>query len=169
MNEVVKIFKQFDEAHLPVYGTDWAACFDLKASFKNGDVVNYFDQNNKQCTEVVQGGNLTLRPSCRMLVPTGLIFDLNEDQSLRIHPRSGLALKNGVTLINCEGVVDSDYINPTYITLCNFSDEPFIITDGMRLAQGEIVSNRPVSFSLIDSAPVAKTNRQGGFGSTGVK
>lgn len=169
----LKIYKLWEEAHLPEYGSELAACFDLKASFRPGDHVTFYGaSNNKQMKRVKDGGStmvwITLYPGQRMLVPTGLVFDLSLTQSLRIHPRSGLALKEGIIVANCEGVVDADYVQQTYVMLSNISDIPFDIVDGMRIAQGEIVRNIRVNLLEIDYEPEKKSDRTGGFGSTGV-
>ena len=168
--EILRIWKLWEEAHLPEYGSEWAACFDLKASLRSHDKVGVWGViNGKSQRKVDETNAVNLYHDERMLVPTGLVFDLNEDQSLRIHPRSGIALKNGVTVFNCEGVVDADYVQQTYVMLCNNSGEVFRISDGMRIAQGEIVKNNQVVFELSDREPEPKTNRVGGFGSTGKK
>ena len=101
-------------------------------------------------------------------MPTGLVFDLDPNTSLRIHPRSGLALKNGIIVANCEGVVDADYVQQTYVMLYNISGAPFIVTDGDRIAQGEVVPLNQTPIVLADREPGNKTSRSGGFGSTGV-
>lgn len=161
------VWKLWDEAHLPEYGTEWAACFDLKASLRDGDEVKVFDGRNKDHKITVADKKVTIFPYERMLVPTGLIFDLDEGYSLRIHPRSGLSLKNGIVLANCEGVVDADYVNQSYVMLHNVSKEPFDISDGMRISQGEVVEVNQSRFVLSDSEPEKKSSRSGGFGSTG--
>ena len=177
-NDNLRIYKLFPEAHLPVYGSKWAACFDLCASIPEGNVISVQTTHNTKVKRTMQdvrlngkpdGRGITIYSGERCLVPTGLVFDLDESQSLRIHPRSGLSWKNGITVANCEGIVDADYVDETFVMLHNISNEPFAIKDGMRIAQGEIVKNKAqISFSLVDKAPVAKTNRNGGFGSTGV-
>lgn len=161
------VWKLWDEAHLPEYGTEWAACFDLKASLRDGDEVKVFDGRNKDHLIPVNGGTVTIYPFERMLVPTGLIFDIDEGYSLRIHPRSGLSFKNGIILANCEGVVDADYVHQSYVMLHNVSKEPFDIHDGMRIAQGEVVEVNQSRFVLSDREPEKKSSRKGGFGSTG--
>lgn len=166
------VYKLFPEAHMPVYGTDWSACFDMKASIRPDDVVSVHRKDNSKRKVKIDpnnGNGITLYSGERILVPTGLVFDLNEDQSLRIHPRSGLAWKHGITVANCEGVVDADYVQQTYVMLMNASNEPFLICDGDRVAQGEIVENNKVWFIETNIEPVDKTDRNGGFGSTGVQ
>ena len=166
------VYKLFPEAHMPVYGTDWSACFDMKASIRPDDVVSVYRKDNSKRKAKIDpnnGNGITLYSGERILVPTGLVFDLDEDQSLRIHPRSGLAWKYGITVANCEGVVDADYVQQTYVMLMNASNEPFLISDGDRIAQGEIVENSKVWFIETNIEPADKTDRNGGFGSTGVQ
>ena len=96
----LKIYKLFDEAHLPIYGTEWSACFDLCASIREQDEVTVVGASNITTTRTLTSGFIPLYRGERCLVPTGLIFDLDEDQSLRIHPRSGLAWKQGISIAN---------------------------------------------------------------------
>ena len=129
----VKVYKVFPEAHMPELGTEWAACFDLKASMREGDEVMVINVNNKRRPAAYVNGKLFVYSGERVLIPTGLIFDLEDTQSMRIHPRSGLALKKGITLANCEGVVDADYVNQTYVMLHNMSDEVFTVVTVIEL------------------------------------
>jgi len=162
------VWKLWDEAHLPEYGSEWAACFDLKASLRPEDTVKVYSESNNKEERSVTGNYVYLYSGERMLVPTGLVFDLPSKDSLRIHPRSGLSLKNGIVIANCEGVVDPDYIQQTFVMLYNISNNPFKITDGDRVAQGEVVPMNRTPIVLADSEPEKKTSRDGGFGSTGV-
>mgnify|MGYP001626627783 FL=1 len=77
-------------------------------------------------------------------------------------------MKNGIVVANCEGIVDPDYVNQTFVMLHNISHEPFHIRDGDRIAQGEVVPMEQVTFEVVDEEPGLKTDRSGGFGSTGV-
>jgi len=163
----VKIFKLFPEAHLPVLGTEFSACFDLKASLLGSTDVKLFNDRNEKHSRKIIGDYVTLYAGDRMLVPTGLIFDLEPTTSMRIHPRSGLSLKSGINIANCEGVVDADYVEQTYVMLQNISNVPFEIEDGMRIAQAEIVPVAEPFFIIQDVRPEQKTSRIGGFGSTG--
>jgi dUTP pyrophosphatase len=168
----LKIFKLFPEAHMPIYGTEWSACFDLKASIRPTDTLTVYRDSNEKRKSVIDpnnGNGYVLYSGERVLVPTGLVFDLTEAQSLRIHPRSGLAWKSGITVANCEGVVDADYVQQTYVMLQNISDQPFVIRDGDRIAQAEIVRNNRVWFVETTIEPKEKTDRTGGLGSTGVQ
>lgn len=167
------VWKLWEDAHMPEYGSEWAACFDLKASMRFGDELTvYREDNSKIKRKVNETGidpaNVVVYSGDRVLVPTGLIFDLDEGYSMRIHPRSGLSLKHGITVANCEGVVDADYVNQTFVMIHNTSSEPFRITDGMRIAQAEIAPVVAVNLVESDREPEEKTSRKGGFGSTGL-
>lgn len=162
------VWKLWDEAHLPEYGSKWAACFDLKASLRNEDTVSVFGANNNKTKRKIENQTFTLYGQERALVPTGLVFDLFESTVLRIHPRSGLSLKNGIVVANCEGIVDADYVQQTYIMLYNISDVPFVVNDGMRIAQAEVTPTVQPKILMADQEPEEKTDRSGGFGSTGV-
>lgn len=170
----IRIFKLFSEAHLPEFGSEWAACFDLKASLRIGDGITLYDEDNTKLQYTLMEEDeypeaILLGPKERVLVPTGLIFDLRSDQSVRIHPRSGIALKQGITVMNCEGVVDADYVQQTFVMIWNTSNCAIVIKDGDRIAQAEVVNNpTQPTFEVIGVAPVTKTDRVGGFGSTGV-
>lgn len=163
----VQVYKCREGAELPTYGSEYAACFDLQACYKKYDEIAYYGESNQKAKIVVRDTPLTLYPKQRMLVPTGLIFDLKPFQSLRIHPRSGLSLKNGIIVANCEGVVDADYTHETFVMLTNISSVAFVIEPGMRIAQGEIVNVQRSYFQEIKEKPEPKTSRVGGFGSTG--
>ena len=165
----LKIYKLFDEAHLPIYGTEWSACFDLCASIREQDEVIVMGASNLSTKRKLTSGFVPLYSGERCLIPTGLIFDLDENQSLRIHPRSGLAWKQGVTIGNCEGIVDADYVEQSYVMLANISRNPVEIRDGMRIAQAEVVEvPKKLKFKVVANRPTQKTDRSGGFGSTGV-
>jgi dUTP pyrophosphatase len=168
-SNTLKVHKCRPNAKLPSYGTSTAACFDLQACYKKYDEIAYYTRGNQKSKLVVRDSNLILYPGQRMLVPTGLIFDLAPNQSVRIHPRSGLALKNGIVVVNCEGVVDSDYVHETFVMLQNISDIDFEIAPGMRIAQAEVVTVNQCKFVEVSEAPGKKTDREGGFGSTGTK
>ena len=110
---------------------------------------------------------LSIAPADRVLVPTGLVFDIPEGYSVRLHPRSSISLKRGLTLTNGEGIIDSDYYHETFIMFTNTSADEVRITHGERIAQGELI--KTLDYSLEESIiiPEQKTNRVGGFGSTG--
>ena len=132
---------------LPAYGTAGSAGMDLRAALEEG-------------TEIV------LSPGERALVPTGLIFELPEGYEAQIRPRSGLALKNGVTCLNTPGTIDSDYRGEIKVLLINLGQEPFTITRGMRIAQ-TVISPAP-QIAIVETTTLSETIRgTKGFGSTG--
>jgi dUTP pyrophosphatase len=88
-------------------------------------------------------------------------------RSIRLHPRSGVALKYGLILANCEGVIDEDYVNETQLIVLNTSDEIMKVYHGDRIAQGELVRYEQFDIEEIWQQPTQKSNRVGGFGSTG--
>jgi dUTP pyrophosphatase len=110
--------------------------------------------------------DLIIKPGERQLVPTGLAIALPEGYEAQIRPRSGLALRNGVTILNTPGTIDSDYRGEVKVILVNFSNCNFIIQRGMRIAQMVIAPVLQVSLMDVDVLP--ETNRgDDGFGSTG--
>jgi dUTP pyrophosphatase len=164
--EEVKIYKLSDEAILPIYGTSGSACFDLYACL-DCEEVKVFDKTNAAVNGTVFNRRFNIRPGDRALIPTGLVFDLAPTQNLRVHPRSSIAIKFGLTLANAEGIIDSDYVHQTYISLFNISDVDVEISHGDRIAQGEIVKTNRVNLVESYVEPSQKTDRVGGVGSTG--
>ncbi len=132
---------------LPAYQSAHAAGLDLVAA-------------------VPEDGTITLHPSCRVLVPTGLVFALPQGFEAQVRPRSGLALKHGITVLNAPGTIDADYRGEVKVLLINLGSEPFLIQRGDRIAQAVIA---PVTHMEIVGAEVLDdTGRgEGGFGSTG--
>ncbi len=133
---------------LPTYESPQAAGVDLRAALGKGEV-------------------LTLNPSVRLLVPTGLAMELPPHFEAQIRPRSGLAIKHGVTVLNAPGTIDADYRGEIKVILINHGEDVFIIERGMRIAQMVIAPVLQAHFITVDE--VSKTQRgEGGFGSTGV-
>lgn len=166
---MLNVFKCSPEAILPAYSTQSSACFDLHACLPSGVQVKRRGlTNTEHQLSVSDDGTILVKPGDRVLVPTGLIFDIPENCSVRIHPRSGLAYKNGIALSNCEGVIDEDYIDPVFISVINVSGQTFTIKHGDRIAQAELVTDARSPIYERTTPPGKKTNRTGGFGSTGV-
>ena len=132
---------------LPTYETEGSAGVDLRA----------------QLQEPVM-----LKPLQRALIPTGLFVELPDGYEAQVRPRSGLALKNGVTVLNSPGTIDSDYRGEIKIILINLSNETTIINTGERIAQLIISKYEKVSFKEVDELNETKRG-EGGFGHTGVK
>ena len=164
----LKLYRQYDDVCFPEYATDKSACFDIRAYLRDSSIVKVFSPDSSDPKdECTVGDRLYLESRYRALVPTGLIFDIPQGYSIRIHPRSGLALKEGLTLINCEGVIDEDYVEPAFITIYNTTNRTQIIRNGERLCQAELVKVHRAEFEEIDEPPEQKTDLDGGFGSTG--
>ena len=129
----------------PSYATAQSAGMDLKANLKEPVV---------------------LQPLQRMLVPTGLYIALPEGYEAQVRPRSGLAIKHGITVLNTPGTVDADYRGEVCVILVNLSQEPFEIVPGERIAQMVIASHEQVEWEEVEI--LNETRRgAGGFGSTG--
>jgi dUTP pyrophosphatase len=130
---------------LPAYETAGAAGMDLRASLSE---------------------SLTLRPLERALVPTGLYIELPLGYEAQVRPRSGLAAKKGVTVLNSPGTVDADYRGEIKVILVNLSSETFVVEDGERIAQLVVAKHERVEW--LQTEELEETRRgAGGFGSTG--
>ncbi len=117
---------------------------------------------------IPEGEKLTLKVGARLLVPTGFAMALPHGFEAQVRPRSGLAWKNGVTVLNSPGTIDADYRGEVKVILINHGTEDFIVTRGMRIAQMVIAAVTRTSWDIRDS--LDETARgAGGFGSTGVK
>lgn len=131
---------------LPSYETENSAGMDLRANLPEGDVV--------------------IEPNERKLIPTGLYMALPEGFEGQVRPRSGLALKHGVTVLNAPGTVDADYRGEVGVILINLGSEDFTVKDGDRIAQMVIAKHE--QFQLVETDSLDETERgTGGFGHTG--
>ena len=140
----VKILRE--GAILPKYQTDHSAGLDLCACI-DGDIV--------------------LMPGERVLVPTGISIELPDGYEAQIRPRSGLAVNYGITVLNSPGTIDPDYRGEVKVILINLGREPFVIKNGMRIAQMVISKFEKVEVEVVDELSHTKRG-EGGFGSTGV-
>lgn len=132
---------------LPVYATPQSAGMDLRANIE---------------------APITLRPMERRLIPTGLHIALPEGYEAQVRPRSGLALKHGLTVLNSPGTIDADYRGEVGVLLINLSQEDFVINDGERIAQMVIARHEQADFVVVTE--LDQTERgEGGYGHTGVK
>lgn len=132
---------------LPEYATPQSAGMDLRANIDSP---------------------ITLKPMARQLVPTGLYIALPAGFEAQIRPRSGLALKHGITVLNTPGTIDADYRGELMVLLVNFSDTDFVINDGERIAQMVIARHEQGTFEPVEI--LDETERgAGGYGHTGVK
>lgn len=144
----VKIFNKSHHPN-PEYATSGSAGFDLRANISEP---------------------VTLSPLERKLIPTGLFFEIPEGYEGQIRPRSGLSLKKGITVLNSPGTLDSDYRLEAGVILINLSNQEANIEPGERIAQMIISKHEKAEFEILhDLETFSKTNRSGGFGSTGTK
>ncbi|MBQ9230293.1 MAG: dUTP diphosphatase [Prevotella sp.] len=132
---------------LPVYATPQSAGMDLRANIAEP---------------------IILHPMERRLIPTGLHIALPEGYEAQVRPRSGLALKHGLTVLNSPGTIDADYRGEIGVLLINLSQEDFVINDGERIAQMVIARHEQADFVVVEE--LDQTERgEGGYGHTGVK
>ena len=111
---------------------------------------------------------VTLKPLQRALIPTGLFIELPEGHEAQIRPRSGLAYKHGISIVNSPGTIDADYRGEIKVLLVNLSDEEFIVEDGERIAQMVVARYERIAWRAAES--LTDTERgAGGYGSTGTK
>jgi len=171
----LKFYRTTESAILPTFATKQSACFDLYANLVNGEEVQYYQAIATKVLPRKVSFDINTNRSFipinneeRMLIPLGLIADIPEGFSVRLHSRSGLAFKQGVYLTNCEGIIDSDYVDPMFAMITNMSNVPVKIYDGDRICQGELVRCEKYTLDESDEAPTQKTDRECGFGSTGV-
>ena len=163
----LKLFRTHPLVKLPAKQTSQSACFDLSFQGHNNNTYEGYTVTNKPFKRPMNN-QIVIQPGDRVAVPTGLIMDIPEGYSVRLHARSGMSLKQGLILANGEGVVDSDYVQEVMVLVHNISTNQIVIKSGDRIAQAELVED--VKYSIVESAsrPGVKTNRTGGMGSTGV-
>ncbi len=149
------------EMPTPKPATRYAACIDICADLSRG-------------AEFKVGGDwftdsdcLTIDPGERAMIKTGLAMACGPYEEIQVRPRSGLAWKHGVTAHF--GTIDSDYRGEVCVSLLNTSSEPFTINHGDRIAQICVKNVEPTVITIVDELPDYDSNRDGGFGSTGVK
>lgn len=129
----------------PAYATEGAAGMDVRANLSS---------------------SIELKPLERQLIPTGLYVELPNGYEMQVRPRSGLAFKHGITVLNSPGTIDADYRGEIGVILVNLSNEPFTINDGERIAQLVVAKHEKVEFTTV--AELSSSDRgEGGFGSTG--
>ena len=168
MTNKLKFFKTHPYVLTPAFLTGQSACFDVSFSSAGKQRYSGYNKQNKSFDRPMTNGNIAVMSGDRILVPTGLILDIPTGFSVRVHPRSGLSLKQGLVLANCEGVIDSDYIQELFILIHNTSENGITISNGDRIAQGELVEKLEYTLEATMDKPGQKTDRVGGMGSTGV-
>lgn len=132
---------------LPAYATEQSAGMDLRANIDSP---------------------ITLRPLERRLIPTGLHIALPVGYEAQVRPRSGLALKKGITVLNSPGTIDADYRGEIMVLLINLSNDDFVVNDGERIAQMVIAAHEQGQFETVTELDTTERG-EGGYGHTGVK
>ncbi len=146
INTTVRIINKGRQP-LPAYATDHSAGMDLRANLDEA---------------------VLLQPGQRALIPTGLYIELPDGTEAQIRPRSGLAFKHGITVLNSPGTIDADYRGEVGVLLINHGHEPFEVKDGERIAQ--MVVSRYLRIELEEVPDLRATSRgEGGFGHTGTR
>ena len=144
----MKVRVAHDSIDLPEYETNSSAGMDLRAYLPDGSI--------------------SLDPKQRTLIGTGLFFEIPQGFEVQIRPRSGLALKHGVTVLNSPGTIDADYRGEIKVILINHGEGPFLIEHEMRIAQMVVSKYQQVQFKLVKELTSSERG-SGGFGSTGTK
>ena len=148
MNQLIQVSLLIAEgAEAPIYASAEAAGADVRAHLSEEIILN---------------------PGQTVLVPTGLKFGIPQGYEIQVRPRSGLAFKNGITVLNTPGTIDSDYRGELKVLLINHSQTPFTITHGMRIAQIVIAPVYRAEF-VIQEVLETTARGEGGFGHTGIK
>lgn len=142
----VKVVNKSGNA-LPEYATLSSAGMDVRASLDSA---------------------VTLAPLQRAMIPTGLFLEIPAGYEVQVRPRSGLAAKKGITVLNSPGTVDSDYRGEVNVILVNLSDTPFVVEPGERIAQLVLARHEHVEWEEVEELAVSERG-EGGFGSTGTK
>lgn len=163
----LKVWKTHPSNQIPKKQTDGSACFDLQFQGHGKKEYKGFTRNNKPFTRPLNN-MIIIQPGDRVMVPTGLILDIPNGYSVRVHARSGLSLKQGLVLANAEGVIDSDYVEELMVLMWNISDNGIQINTGDRVAQAELIKDEEYSITETAARPGVKSSRIGGMGSTGV-
>lgn len=145
MSEIIVKIINKSANPLPEYATTGSAGMDIRASLEE---------------------NLVLKPMERYLVPTGLFIELPDGYEAQVRPRSGLAIKQGLTCLNSPGTIDADYRGEIKVILINLSGEEQVIKSGDRIAQMVISPVRQIQWEPVDSISITARN-EGGFGHTG--
>lgn len=143
---IARVRAGFDDLPLPAYATDGAAGMDLRAAVDEPVV---------------------LAPGTRAIIPTGIAMALPTGFECQVRPRSGLAARHGITMLNSPGTIDEDYRGEVMVIVANLGSDPFTIERGMRIAQAVVARYERVTW---DEVPTLATSERGdgGFGSTGV-
>jgi len=166
-NTMPKLYleKTRTDAIVPAKATDDAACYDIHADLMGRKIKSYLSGSVIFGDPTIKNGILKLTPGERALVPTGWKMCCDPGWKIEIAPRSGNAIKKGLSLINCIGIIDSDYRDEVMLLIVNHSDWPVEVNHGERIAQLSLEKVNDIEM-LIGLLPDTDSNRDGGMGST---
>ena len=148
MDIQIEILEHGKELEIPCHATEDSAGLDLRAAINE---------------------NIILKPGQRALIPAGFLMAVPKGYNAEIRPRSGLAFKHGITVLNSPGTLDSDYRGEIKILLINLGENDFVVERGMRIAQMVIQKYEKATLIATDSLDLNTSRSSGGYGSTGVK
>lgn len=157
--EIVKETKN----ELPNYATPQSAGCDIRAELSKINQDFFVDTSINQVNNGIID-SIVIMPGGRCLIPTGIKVSIPDGYEIQIRPRSGLALKKGISLVNCVGTVDSDYRDEIGIIIINHGKEKFIIEQGERIGQLILNEVKQINWKVVDT--LDETDRKGGFGHT---
>lgn len=167
------VFKLDPAAQIPEHSTDAAACQDIRAQFGVETKIRAFSSANREYqissrTHADGRCSILIPPGSRVQMPTGLALDIPDGHKVSVFARSGLSLKEGLSLANGVAVIDSDYVGEVFVLLQNNADTRVEVFSGDRVAQIELVPVQRWSNVELATKPAKKGNRTGGLGSTKV-
>lgn len=169
---MLKLNRLTDTAIEPTYATEGSAAFDLSADFINREVYVYFEENCQEVKAFYGFSNpanpvLILEPGERAIIPSGWFFEIEPGWQLDVTPRSGNASRNGITITNSPGIIDSDYTGETFIIVQNSGHDDFVINHGDRIAQAQMKPVYRAPCIKTREGKVRTSGDAGGLGSTG--
>ena len=167
LQQKLGIFCLYDDVEIPSLATRKSACFDLKAYLKSHTKEIAYNQYNHKKETLIKNNCLLMLPGWRYLIPTGIIFDIPVGCYIKVHPRSGNALKKGLITANNAGIIDEDYVEECNCIMINVSNTSIQINHGDRIVQAELRKTESFEIDITNTRPKQKTDRDGGFGSTG--
>lgn len=160
----IKVAKAYPDAIVPKYAHQLDAGFDLHAYIPLSRKDSRLNEGRVDITE--DHHPITIEPGKRQLIGTGIRYQLPEGYEMQVRPRSGLALKKGISVLNSPGTVDGGFLDEVKVIVINHGDQPFVINHGDRIAQGVLAEVPEADFVLVDE--LDGYNRGGGFGHSGV-
>lgn len=156
----------YHDAVVPTKASDYAACYDLSAYTAEVD-VKIIKASGEKYNAFSKAGIIEIPAGARALIPTGFKMRCPEGYSIDFLPRSGMAFKEGVSVVNAPGIIDHDYSDQCYVALINTTENTVVIKHGQRIAQMRLAPVIPTELEVVKTLTPVMTNRAGGFGSTG--